>query len=280
MEAFQLRLWDGRIGRWLSPDPMGQHASPYAGMGNNPVSHIDPDGGYETWFGAFVGWVGGGFKGGIEHTGGAGNHNYSVLHEGRVLNHGSGNVLNTVIPDYRQYGKVSSGSSSSFNMENWWDNSTARRSFTGDKIGFTGGFDASFFIGGGAGIEINWILTGRDKSFFPYIGNIVHGTISTGGNLSVDLEFNHAFHSGPSSAVKASSLPGWEHGIEVGAKYFGGVDLGYSYSADGEYGWHQKNASIGVGFEASPFTAVNVKYIAEYNFLQLHTGTGTWYTNK
>lgn len=46
MEAFQLRLWDGRIGRWLSPDPMGQYASPYLGMGNNPISMIDPDGGF------------------------------------------------------------------------------------------------------------------------------------------------------------------------------------------------------------------------------------------
>ncbi|CAH0336553.1 hypothetical protein FVB9288_02259 [Flavobacterium sp. CECT 9288] len=45
MEAFQLRLWDGRIGRWLSPDPYGQYASPYLGMGNNPVSMVDPDGG-------------------------------------------------------------------------------------------------------------------------------------------------------------------------------------------------------------------------------------------
>jgi RHS repeat-associated protein len=45
MEAFQLRLWDGRIGRWLSKDPKGQYASPYLGMGNNPVSRIDPDGG-------------------------------------------------------------------------------------------------------------------------------------------------------------------------------------------------------------------------------------------
>lgn len=46
MEAFQLRLWDGRIGRWLSPDPYGQFSSPYVGMGNNPVSGIDPDGGF------------------------------------------------------------------------------------------------------------------------------------------------------------------------------------------------------------------------------------------
>ncbi len=47
MEAFELRLWDGRIGRWLSTDPYGQYASPYVGMGNNPISGIDPDGG---WF--------------------------------------------------------------------------------------------------------------------------------------------------------------------------------------------------------------------------------------
>lgn len=45
MEAFQLRLWDGRIGRWLSPDPYGQYASPYLGMGNNPIRMIDKDGG-------------------------------------------------------------------------------------------------------------------------------------------------------------------------------------------------------------------------------------------
>ncbi len=45
MEAFELRLWDPRIGRWLTTDPAGQHFSPYMGMGNNPISNIDPDGG-------------------------------------------------------------------------------------------------------------------------------------------------------------------------------------------------------------------------------------------
>jgi RHS repeat-associated protein len=51
MEAFQLRLWDGRIGRWLSPDPYGQYDSPYLGMGNNPIGMIDPDGGKaDDWY--------------------------------------------------------------------------------------------------------------------------------------------------------------------------------------------------------------------------------------
>ncbi|WP_339141959.1 RHS repeat domain-containing protein [Croceitalea sp. MTPC5] len=53
-EAFELRLWDGRIGRWLTTDPYGQYSSPYLGIGNNPISRIDPDGGFDTWIGAFL----------------------------------------------------------------------------------------------------------------------------------------------------------------------------------------------------------------------------------
>jgi|GEM_PF-2099328 len=48
MVTFELRLWDGRLGRWLTVDPMGQYFSPYLGMGNNPISRIDPDGGMDT----------------------------------------------------------------------------------------------------------------------------------------------------------------------------------------------------------------------------------------
>jgi RHS repeat-associated protein len=45
---FELREWDATIGRWLVPDPARQHYSPYMGMGNNPVSGVDPDGGFFT----------------------------------------------------------------------------------------------------------------------------------------------------------------------------------------------------------------------------------------
>ena len=44
-EAFELRLWDSRIGRWLTTDPYRQFQSPYLGMGNDPINGIDPDGG-------------------------------------------------------------------------------------------------------------------------------------------------------------------------------------------------------------------------------------------
>ena len=53
-EAFELRLWDGRIGRWLSPDPKGAGFSPYWGMGNNPIIMVDPTGGIPTPFEAAV----------------------------------------------------------------------------------------------------------------------------------------------------------------------------------------------------------------------------------
>ena len=46
LHSFELRQWDARIGRWNSTDPYGQYFSPYMGMGNNPVSLVDPDGGF------------------------------------------------------------------------------------------------------------------------------------------------------------------------------------------------------------------------------------------
>jgi hypothetical protein len=282
MEAFQLRLWDGRIGRWLNPDPYGQYASPYLGMGNNPIGMIDPDGGYTNPISAFFAWAFGGFKGSLEHTGGEGNHKYAIFHEGRVLNDGSGNMLNTVIPDYRQYGK--SNSSSSF--ENLWDNSLVRRGLTGDKIGISYDFDANLFIlGGGASIEVNWILTGKDKSFFPYIGGSAHYTASDGFGLSVGPTLSKAFHSGSADDISAESLPGWEYGIEVAAVPGLGVNGGYSYSKDirpdgRKLGWHQLNIGVKGGADLSPATAANVKVQANYNFVQFHLGSGKFYGNN
>jgi hypothetical protein len=52
--AFELRLWDSRIGRRMTTDLYNQYHSPYLGMGNNPVMRVDADGGYDgppdTWY--------------------------------------------------------------------------------------------------------------------------------------------------------------------------------------------------------------------------------------
>jgi RHS repeat-associated protein len=50
-EAFELRMYDGRVGRWMTTDPYSQYHSPYLAMGNRPVSGVDPDGG------KFFDWV-------------------------------------------------------------------------------------------------------------------------------------------------------------------------------------------------------------------------------
>ena len=43
--SFELRMYDPVIGRWMSTDPYSQYASPYLGMGNNPIFYTDPNGG-------------------------------------------------------------------------------------------------------------------------------------------------------------------------------------------------------------------------------------------
>ena len=42
---FPLRNYDAQTGRWVQQDPYQQFASPYIGMGDDPVNNIDPSGG-------------------------------------------------------------------------------------------------------------------------------------------------------------------------------------------------------------------------------------------
>lgn len=42
---FNLRTYDPQIGRWTTPDPYDEFASPYTGMGNDPANNVDPSGG-------------------------------------------------------------------------------------------------------------------------------------------------------------------------------------------------------------------------------------------
>ena len=53
---FHARQYDPLLGRFTSIDPMNQFASPYVGMGNNPVNMVDPDG--RLAFAALAGGIG------------------------------------------------------------------------------------------------------------------------------------------------------------------------------------------------------------------------------
>ncbi len=56
--AFDLRMYDARYGRWLRMDPAGQYASPYIGLGNNPVNGIDRNGGFKEYSDDYTGTLG------------------------------------------------------------------------------------------------------------------------------------------------------------------------------------------------------------------------------
>ncbi len=46
--SFELRNYDGLLGRWSTIDPYRQYHSPYMGMGNNPINFVDPNGGWDN----------------------------------------------------------------------------------------------------------------------------------------------------------------------------------------------------------------------------------------
>jgi RHS repeat-associated protein len=95
--TFQLRLYDARIGRWLTTDPKGEFHSPYLAMGNNPLSKVDPDGGHtEDWYfnesTKELEWhVGSGFKEGLTWVGGDDSPNNWLSFASKALG-GDGHV--------------------------------------------------------------------------------------------------------------------------------------------------------------------------------------------
>jgi len=45
--SFEVRMYNPRLGKWITPDPENQFFSPYEGMGNNPVNNADPTGAFD-----------------------------------------------------------------------------------------------------------------------------------------------------------------------------------------------------------------------------------------
>jgi len=57
--AFELRMYDSKIGRWTSFDPLRAEFSPYMAMGNNPLWYVDRMGGDKNpwqWFKGLFGF--------------------------------------------------------------------------------------------------------------------------------------------------------------------------------------------------------------------------------
>lgn len=59
---FEARLYDGRLGRWMTVDPANQFHSPYLAMGNDPLNYTDPTGEF-AWAPVIIGAALGGLSG-------------------------------------------------------------------------------------------------------------------------------------------------------------------------------------------------------------------------
>ena len=86
---FKVREYDDIIGRWTAMDPKRQFSSGYVGMGNNPVSKVDPDGAYSI-FGAL--WRTIAYRGSFTSKVEDGKRTYGYIKDG-----------------YAQYGNIPSG---------------------------------------------------------------------------------------------------------------------------------------------------------------------------
>ena len=141
-----MRLWDGRIGRWLTTDPAGQHSSPYLGMGNNPITRVDPDGG-EDWYadenGELEWHAGSGVREGLMWAAADGTSSADLSRIGKWLG-GSGNVSgNELVFSYI------------FSIGNGWDDGLEQRgkdfvSFMDDPKGRTLQGVSNFVDGAGS----------------------------------------------------------------------------------------------------------------------------------
>ena len=262
-KAFELRLWDSRIGRWLTTDPYGQHSSPYLGMGNNPIAMIDPDGGWKGKFGA---WLYKTFNGGGEIVGEKGNWS--------VAQTGTDGGITFITNDLNGYNN---------NPAQILWNSDATRNLTGDSFSVSYGGGLGLFAQGEIQSEATFLLRGPDASFLPYINFFNTGGISggTGGEATVTLAASKGFFSGSIEDMKATTLLGGQIYVNAGIAAIGGVEIEVSQSFNPkldfreafENTWTEVTVGGLLGAKAGT-TAVDIQGGVRVNFTRIHPTKG------
>lgn len=177
--------------RWFSVDPKRQYSSPYIGMGNNPISGVDPDGAY-TRVGAFLRSAL--YGGGSIYRSGDGAKDWGFSRQTGSEMFGGQNV-----PTYSHFfgreGEESLAGAA-------WNHSVTR-AYIPDYVGI------SFFnvqgvagLGGSIDFDLMWTLRGNEASWKPLI--------AASPSLGVGAE------AGITVGVNAYSYLGDAHDIERG----------------------------------------------------------------
>ncbi|CAL2064872.1 RHS repeat-associated core domain-containing protein [Tenacibaculum sp. 190524A05c] len=254
-EAFQLRLWDSRIGRWLTVDPYGQYNSPYVGMGNNPISQIDPDGGYscpdppcdpsfKQIFWDFVSLLNGTFT--------SSNSNEQSSQKVELV--GTAGRLQ----------KISELNQAVNNLDKF--TKTITPNVVPDAIGINLNAATSGIFGLEGNVQLVWGLREQYGAFVPglfpepMVFANTNPMISTGLEASSGVGFNLMYYEGTRTHNIYADIPGPYETYDAGFTFGAGVNAGYSRSWSGDYSnttWRSYNFSITGGLEFSPFSGVN-----------------------
>ncbi len=192
---FELRNYDPLVGRWTTTDPKRQYFSSYIGMGNNPISGVDPDGGFKTRFGA---WLYSTFNGGgdIEQAlGGANKGEWFVGQQVKWGGDGAGVQYNRAF-DWGNGNK-------SFGDHVW--NHPVTRYYIPDFVGI------SFFnvqgvagLGGSIDFDLMWTLRGDDASWKPLIA--ASPSLGVGVEAGVTVGVNEYSYFGNAHDIKRDFL--------------------------------------------------------------------------
>ncbi len=175
LTSFFLRDYDVNLGRWTGTDPYQQFASPYAGMGNNPINLIDPDGGFSK-FGAW--WRNGFSMNGVYESGGEWGYSKNFTYTD-VSEFGS---LTGVRHEF-----VYKGSSTKLGniASTFWESPLSRYYFP-DFVNVGFGFNGIVGVGSSTNVDFNWVTRGPEASWYP----LVTLTEAIGGGFSVDVTGN------------------------------------------------------------------------------------------
>jgi len=192
---FEAREYDSRLGRWMVMDPARQYASGYLGIGNNPISGVDPDGRYSK-FGA---WLRNGFSSqGLVQSDGEWGFNDSF----------TSNILVTTFGE--NGGSFTTNNRTSVAFVNYGKSGGGRHA--GD-YGVSVGLAGNITLGGGISFELGFIrdMSG-DEAFYYDIG------FSYGFDASIGVQAKKYMPTDHQKGFDIEDINGWgaTHNVAAG----------------------------------------------------------------